>query len=150
MGETGDKRSSQPQESRISDYRVAISLLRACPNRIEIVNRKSKSIRFRECFGRSVQAESKREHRKAAEKHGRAATYGPFKTMHTCRQSSARQHRSTRAAGTHNIPTPGGRWASHGGGAPMEVVARPALTPRVQTLNCTENELPASSSRASC
>ena len=123
---------------------------RACPNRIEIVINKSKSIHFRGCFGRGVQTASKRENINAAERHGRASTFGPFKIMCTCRQSSARQHRSTRAAGTHNIPTPGGRWASHGGGAPMEVVARPALTPRVQTLNCTENELPASSSRASC
>ena len=35
-------------------------------------------------------------------------------------------------------------------GPPMEVVARPALTPRDQTLNYAENELPASFSRASC
>ena len=34
-------------------------------------------------------------------------------------------------------------------GPPMEVVARPTLTPRDQTLNYTENELPASFSRAS-
>ena len=35
-------------------------------------------------------------------------------------------------------------------GPPMEVVARPTLTPQEQTLNYTENELPASFSRASC
>ena len=35
-------------------------------------------------------------------------------------------------------------------GPPMEVVARPTLTPRDQTLHYTENELPASFSRASC
>ena len=82
--------------------------LRASPNRIVIVNRKSKSIRYGECFGRD-QTESKREKRNAAEKHGRAATYGPFKTMYTCRQSSARQHRSTRAAGIQDdMSTPGG------------------------------------------
>ena len=34
-------------------------------------------------------------------------------------------------------------------GPPMEVVARPTLPPRDQTLNYTENELPASFSRAS-
>ena len=56
--------------------------LRACPNRIEIINRKLKSIRFREYFGRSVQIESKREQKNAAEKHGRAATYRPFKTKY--------------------------------------------------------------------
>ena len=33
-------------------------------------------------------------------------------------------------------------------GPPMEVVVRPALTPRDQTSNYTENELPASFSRA--
>ena len=119
--------------------------MRVCPNRIENRKRKSKSIRFRECFQRGVQTESKREMRNAAEKHGRAATYGPFKTMNTCRQSSVRQHRSTRAAGIHDdISTPGGRWASHGG------VARPTLTLRDQTLNFTENELLASFSRESC
>ena len=58
--------------------------LRACPNRIENRKRKSKSIRFRgECFGRCVQTESKCENRNAAENHGRAATYAPFKTMNT-------------------------------------------------------------------
>ena len=35
-------------------------------------------------------------------------------------------------------------------GPPMEVVARPTLTSRDQTLNYTENELPGSFSRASC
>ena len=35
-------------------------------------------------------------------------------------------------------------------GPPMEVVARPTLTPRDQTSNYTENELQASFSRASC
>ena len=35
-------------------------------------------------------------------------------------------------------------------GPPMEAVARPTLTPRDRTLNYTENELPASFSRASC
>ena len=44
--------------------------------------------------------------------------------MYTCRQSSARQHRSTRAAGIHDdISTLGGRWASHGGGGASNVVA---------------------------
>ena len=98
--------------------------VRACPRRIENRKRKSKSIRFRECFGRGVQTESKREKRIAAEKHGRAATYRPFKTMNTCRQSSIRQHRSTRAASIHDdISTPGGRWASHGGGGASDVDA---------------------------
>ena len=47
--------------------------------------------------------------------------------MYTCRQPSARQHRSIRAAGIHDdISTSEGRWASHGGGA------RPTLTPRDQ------------------
>ena len=110
--------------------------LRACPNRIENRKRTSKSIRFRECFRRCV--ESKRKKRNAAEKRGRAATYGPFITMNTCQQSSFRQHRSTGAAGIHdNISTPS-----------MEVVARPTLTPRDQTLNHTEHELPALFSRA--
>ena len=110
--------------------------VRACPNRIGNRKRKSKSsggwvkvkvklphfhvsdvFRFHPCFGRGVQTESKREKINAAEKHGRAATYGPFKTMNTCRQSSVRQHRATGAAGIHDdISTPGGRWASHGGG----------------------------------
>ena len=57
-------------------------------------------------------------------KHRRAATWGPFKTMYTCRQSSARQHRSTRAASIHDdISTPGDRWASHGGGGASHVDA---------------------------
>ena len=57
-------------------------------------------------------------------KHRRAATWGPFKTMYTCRQSSARQHRSTRAASIHDdISTPGGRWASRGGGGASHVDA---------------------------
>ena len=88
------------------------------PNIVDMVNRKSKSIRFRECIGRGVQTISTREKRNASVKHGRAATYGPF-TMDTCRRSSARQHRSTRAGDMHeDISTPGGRWASRGcGGA---------------------------------
>ena len=62
--------------------------------------------------------------RNAAEKDGRAATDGPVKTMHTCGQPSARQHRSTRAAGIHDgISNPGGRWASHGGGGASNVDA---------------------------
>ena len=32
-------------------------------------------------------------------------------------------------------------------GPPMEVVARPTLTPQDRTLNCADNELPASFSR---
>ena len=98
--------------------------IRACPNRTEIVNRKSKSIRFRECFGRSVQTESKRENRNATEKHGRAAIYGPFKAINTCGQSSVQQHRSTRAVGMHDdVSTPGGRWASSRGGGASNVDA---------------------------
>ena len=70
------------------------------------------------------QTESKREQRNATRKHGKAATYGPLKTMYTCRQCSARQHRSTRAAGVHDdISTPGGRWASHEGGGASDVDA---------------------------
>ena len=96
--------------------------LRACPNRIENRKRTSKSIRFRECFRRCV--ESKRKKRNAAEKRGRAATYGPFITMNTCQQSSFRQHRSTGAAGIHdNISTPGGRWAFYGDGGASDVDA---------------------------
>ena len=69
-----------------------------------------------------VSEQSQNVRRNAAEKHGRAATYGPFKTMHTCGQPSARQHRSTRAAGIHDgISNPGGRWASHGGGGETNV-----------------------------
>ena len=99
----------EKKENQENSY-AKITALRACPNRIEIVNHKSKSIRFRECFGRGVQTESKHENRNTAEKHRRAATYGSFKTMYTCRQSSARQHRSTRAAGIQDEnSTPGGR-----------------------------------------
>ena len=95
-----------------------------CCEGVSKQNRKSKSFRFQECFGRGVQTESKRGKRNAAENHERAATYGPSKTMYTCRQSSARQHRSSRAAGIHDdISTPGGRWASHGGGGASDVDA---------------------------
>ena len=97
---------------------------RACPNRIENRKRKSKPTRFRECFGRGVRTVSKREKRSTAEKHGRAATYGTFKTINTYRQSSVRQHISTAAAGIEDdSSTPGGRWASHGGGGASDVDA---------------------------
>ena len=44
--------------------------------------------------------------------------------MNTCRQSGVRQHKSTAAAGIHDdISTPGGRWASHGGGGASDVDA---------------------------
>ena len=63
--------------------------------------------------------------RSAGEKQRRAATYGPFKTMYTCRKFSVRQHRSTRAAGRHDvISTPGGRWISHGCGDTSNVDAK--------------------------
>ena len=96
--------------------------LRACSNRIVIVANRNNQFFF-ECFGRGVQTESTREKRNAAEKQRRVATYGPFKTMYTCRHSSARQHRSTRAADIYGISTPGGRWASHGGGRASNVDA---------------------------
>ena len=63
---------------------------------------------------------------------GRAATYGPFKTIYTCRQSRARQHRPpeqqtyTTTVGPREVVGPA-----------MEVVARPTLTPPDQTLNYT-------------
>ena len=92
------------------------SLLRACPNRIVVVKRKSKSVRFRECFGRCVRTESNREMRNSGEKQRAAATHGPFKTMYTCQvQGSATQiHQSSRHIPRHFDP--GGRWASRGGG----------------------------------
>ena len=49
-----------------------------------------------------------------------------LRSMHTCRQSRARQHRSTGAAGTTLRPR-------EVVGPPIEVVARPTLTPRDQT-----------------
>ena len=61
---------------------------------------------------------------KAGEKERRAATYGPFKTRHTCRQFSTRQHRFTRAAGRQDDnPTPGSRRANHVGGGASNVDA---------------------------
>ena len=70
-----------------------------------------------------------------------------LRSMHTCRQSRARQHRSTGAAGIVYMTTfrP---WEVVG--PPMEMAARPTLTPRDQISNYTEDELPASFSRASC
>ena len=68
--------------------------LRACPERIEIVHRESKSIRFRECFRRGVRKQNQ----------------NVKSEMCTSRQSSARQHRSTKTVGIHDdISTPGGR-----------------------------------------
>ena len=121
--------------------------IRACPNRTEIVNRKSKSIRFRESLGRGVQTKSKREKRNAAEKHGRAATYGPFKTMYNMptiyvalgNTDPPEQQAYTTTFRPWEVVGP-----PMGGG-----VARPALTPRDQTSNYTENELAASFSRTS-
>ena len=79
---------------------------------------------FCEYFRRGAQTESKRKKRNVGEQQRRAATHGPFSTMYTRRQSSARQHRSTRAAGIHdNISTLGGRWSSRGGSGILNVDA---------------------------
>ena len=57
-------------------------------------------------------------------KQPRDATYGPFKTMYTCRKSGARQRKSTRAAGMHDdVSTPGARWASRGSSGAPKVAA---------------------------
>ena len=78
-----------------------------CPKRTThaIVNRKSKFIRFRECFRRGVQTQSKRENRHKGVKRRRAMTYGPFTTMYACRTSSARV--APTAAGRHDEADPG-------------------------------------------
>ena len=133
------------QKKDVENNKKYDGMCEKCCEGVSKQNRKSKSFRFQECFGRGVQTESKRGKRNAAENHERAATYGPSKTMYTCRQSSARQHRSSRAAGIHDdISTPGGRWASHGGGGASDVDAPGS------NLNYIENELPASYSRESC
>ena len=85
--------------------------LRACPKRIENRNPESKVVRFREYFRRGVQTESKRENRNPGEKQRRAQLTGqePSMTVHTCRQYSAQQHRSTTEAGKRDdTSTPGG------------------------------------------
>ena len=55
---------------------------------------------------------------------GKLQPTGRSNYNNTCRQSSVRQHKSTKAAGMHEkIATPGGRWASHGGGSASDVDA---------------------------
>ena len=121
-------------------------MVRACPNRIETVNLKPKSIRFRECFGRGAQTESKREKRNAAETHRELQPTGRSKLCphaenlalgNTVHQSSRRTRRHIDPRRSLGLPW---RWWR----------ARPMLTPRNQTLNFTKSELPAIFSRAAC
>ena len=81
-----------------------------------------------------------------AKNNARAATYGPFKT-------TACTHANNLALGNVDPPEQQAYVTTcrprEVVGPPTEVVACPTLTPRDQTLNYTENELPASFSRAS-
>ena len=78
-------------------------------------------------FRRGVQAESKREKNYAGEKQRNAATYGPFKTT-VC------AHADNLALGNTDPPEQQAGATTFRPrevvGALMEVVARPALTPR--------------------
>ena len=130
---------------RYPRYYIRSSTLRACPGRIEIVNRKSKSTRFRECFGRGVQTEPnmKREmHPKNIEE------LQPTGRTKLC------THADNLALGNTDPPEQQAYTTTFRPrevvGHPMEVMARPTLTPRDQNSNYTENEVPASISRASC
>ena len=99
-----------------------------CPKRTHaIVNRKSKFIRFRECFRRGVQTQSKRENRHKGVKRRRAMTYGRF-VIHLCTHADHLALGNTdpppqQADATTVYFSSGGRRASFGGGGAPNVDA---------------------------
>ena len=112
-----------PRKTVRYTYSSTPSILRVCPKRIEKRNHKSYSFRFR-----GVRTESKSEIEIQAKSNGEHNLLGPFATVHTCRDL---------ALGNTNPPQKQANATAFRFreivGPPMEVVARPTLTPRDQT-----------------
>ena len=108
-------------------------------------NSRSKSIRFWECFGRCVNQNPNVKREVQAKNNGELQPTG---------RSKLSTHADNLALGNTNPPEQQAYTTTLQPreviGPPMEVVARPTLTPRDQTLNYSGNELAASFSRASC
>ena len=117
---------------------------RTCPKRIENRNRKNENrnyLVFETILDEVSKQKSACENRNPREKQPRPQPSGRSQLAHTCSillRSATPIHHRGKQTRSRKVAGPA-----------KEVAARPTLTPRDQTSNYTENELPISISRAS-